>query len=430
LTLRLGYYILITNKNPGSLNLTIFKIMLDIGIGFSHEENPVLACEEAIKQAKSRLSNSAKIGLGLVFNSSDFSSAGVAKTFNTSLNNVPLVGASGSAIITGDAILKHGIVVLLLGFPEDAYCSTAAAQDLTEKSPFECGKELAEKLLSGFKNIPRNFGLLFFDRLIAGGPNFISGLQENLGKSFPCVGASLSGGQYDSAHSALYLNEEVLTNSCTGIIWGGKITFGLGIKHGWKPLGKPHLVSSAIGNIINSIDEKPAIELYREYLGYAPEKLKTHLKKFSVSYPIGVFIPGEEEHLLRNVVSVDERGALICQGSIPEGSTIRLMISTKDTCLAAATQAVKEAIKNLQGSFSKQSNARNSRFAIVFSSISRYNLLRRDIQQELDSIKDGLGGIPFLGIYTHGELAPSTASGYRGQTYFHNQDFSILIIEG
>jgi hypothetical protein len=404
--------------------------MLDIGIGLSLEENSVLATEEAIRQAQANLRHSSKINLGLLFNSYDFSPAVVAKTFNGILSDVPLFGASGPVVISEQGIFKHGMVLLLLGFPDGVYCNTAAALEINEKNPFAGGKELAEKLIPGFKHISRNLGLLFFDRLIDGGPHFIAGLQENLGKSFPCIGASFSGIQHEPSRSSLYLNNEVLNNSCAGIIWGGKIALGIGIKHGWKPLGKPHLVSSTVGNIVNSIDKKPAVELYEEYLGYDSAKLKKYLKKLSVSYPIGVFVPDEKEYLLRNVVAVDDRGALICQGTIPEGSTIRLMISTQETCLDAITQAIKEAKNNLEQAPLKPGIATNSRFAIVFSSISRYNLLRRDVKKELDFIREGLGQIPFLGIYTYAELAPLMTGGYRGQAYLHNQDFSVLIFEG
>jgi hypothetical protein len=403
--------------------------MLDIGIGLSCEENSFLAAEEAIKQAKAQLSNSEKIDLCLVFNSYDFSAAGAIRGFNALLRDVPVIGASGPAIISNKGIFKHGITVMLLGFPDGAYCRVAATRDISEKSPFSCGKDLAEKLLSGFKNIPRNLGLLFFDQQIEGGPNFIAGLQENLGKGFPCIGTSLSS-QYDSSHSCVYLNDEALNNSCAGVLWGGKTVFGVGIKHGWKPLGKPHTVTNAVGNIINAIDGKPAIEIYEDYLAYDAAKLTKDLRKLSISYPIGVLVPGEKEYLLRSVVSIEQRGALVCQGSIPENSTIRLMISTPETCLAAAAQAIEEAQNNLAGSLLRQSNIKNSRFAIVFSSISRYNLLRRDIKKEFNIIKAGLKDTRFLGIYTSGELAPLTASSYHGQIYFHNQDFSVLIIEG
>jgi len=403
--------------------------MLDIGIGLSLEENSFLATEEAIRQAKANLNNSGKIDLCLVFNSCDFSAAGVIKGCSALLRDVPIIGASGPAIISDKRIFKHGITVMLLGFPNGAYCRVAATRDISEKNPFNCGKELAEKMLLGFKNIPRNLGLLFFDQQIENGPNFIAGLQENLGKGLPCIGTSLSN-QVDHSHSCLYLNDEALNNSCAGILWGGKTSFGVGIKHGWKPLGKPHTVSSAVGNIINSIDNKPAIEIYENYLGYDAAKLSQDLKKLSVSYPIGVFIPGEKDYLLRSVVSIDRRGALVCQGSIPEGSTVRLMISTPETCLDATTQAIKEAQDNLAKSRLGQSNIKNSRFAIVFSSISRYNLLKRNFKKELNLIKNGFGETPFLGIYTSSELAPLTTSSYHGQIYFHNQDFSVLIIEG
>jgi hypothetical protein len=403
--------------------------MLDIGIGLSLEENSFLAAEEAIKQAKAQLNDSEKIDLCLVFNSYDFSATGAIRGFSALLRDVPIIGASGPAIISDKGVFKHGIVVMLLGFPDGAYCRVAATRDINEKNPFNCGKELAEKLLLGFKNIPRNLGLLFFDQQIESGPNFVAGLQETLGKGFPCIGTSLSN-QYDPSHSCLYLNGEAFNNSCAGILWGGKTTFGTGIRHGWKPLGKPHTVSSAVGNIINAIDGKPAIEIYEEYLGYDAAKLTKDLGKLSISYPIGLSIPGEKELLLRNVVSIEQRGALVCQGSIPEGSTVRLMISTPETCLAATDQAIEEAQKNLAGSLFRQNNLRNSRFAIVFSSISRYNLLRRDIKKELNIIKAGLKDTRFLGIYTSGELAPLTASSYHGQIYFHNQDFTVLIIEG
>jgi hypothetical protein len=403
--------------------------MLDIGIGFSLEENSFLAAEEAIKQAKAQLNNSEKIDLCLVFNSYDFSATGAIRGFSALLRDVQIIGASGPAIISNKGVFKHGIAVMLLGFPDGAYCRVAAIRDINEKNPFNSGKELAEKLLLGFKNISRNVGLLFFDQQIEGGPNFIAGIKENLGKGFPCIGTSLSN-QYDPSHSCLYVNNEAIDNSCAGILWGGKTNFGLGIKHGWKPLGKPHTVSSAVGNIINAIDGKPAIEIYEDYLGYDAAKLTKDLRKLSIYYPIGVFVPGEKEYLLRNVVSVEQRGALVCQGSIPEGSTIRLMISTSETCLAATAQAIEEAQRNLAGLLFKQGNVKISRFAIVFSSISRYNLLRRDIKKELNLIKAGLKDTRFLGIYTSGELAPLTANGYHGQIYFHNQDISVLLIEG
>jgi hypothetical protein len=223
----------------------------------------------------------------------------------------------------------------------------------------------------------------------------------------------------------------VINDGCAGILWGGKLIFGLGIKHGWKPLGKPHIVSSSSGHIVNTIDDQPAIKLYEEYLACDLTKLKKELKQLSVSYPIGIFIPGEAEYLLRNVLDIGKDGSLFCQGNVPQGSLIRLMISTKETRLEATRQATQEAEKNLSLSMVPRNKEKSSRLAIAFISVSRYNLLRKEAKKELEIIKEILGAhTPVIGLYTCGELAPLKASSYRGQIYFHSQTVTVLIIEG
>jgi hypothetical protein len=250
-----------------------------------------------------------------------------------------------------------------------------------------------------------------------------------LGRSFPFLGASASNTLH-SVKSSLYFNQGVLSDSCAGILWGGKLTFGFGIKHGWKPLGKPHIVSSTEGNIVKEIDGQPAVRLYEEYLACNLAKLKKELQHLSLSYPIGVFIAQGEEYLLRNILSIEEDGSLVCQGNVLQGSTIRLMISTKETRLEATRLAVEEAQKNLTSSIMKFGKEKTSRLAIAFSSFSRYNLLRRDAKKELEIIKENLDvNTPIIGLYTHGELAPLKTSSYRGQIYFHNQAVNVLILE-
>jgi len=67
----------------------------------------------------------------------------------------------------------------------------------------------------------------------------------------------------------------------------------------------------------------------------------------------------------------------------------------------------------------------------VFDSISRYILLGRQANKELEIIQAGLGkDTPLIGIYTYGEQAPLRAVNYLGRTYFHNQTIAILAMGG
>lgn len=386
---------------------------IQVGIGLSTAKDHIQAAKEAVAQARINI-NKDKVDLAFVFGSLEFAHSSVLKTIGTLLGAVPLLGGSSPAIISHQGIFKHALTVMLLGLPEDIYFNAASVKEINNYSTTAAGEELGEKLLYGCKGVRRDLSLLFSDGLIKDGSSLILGLQERLGKSFPLVGGSSSG---------LFFNQEILSNAACGILWGGKLNFGLGIKHGWKPLGKPRQVTKSRGNIVEEIDGLPAVKLYQEYLARDIFTLKKDLKRISILYPIGIYLPGEEEYLLRNILSIEDDGSLTLQGNVPEDSQIRLMIGTKESCLAATKQAIDEVKKGLGG--------RSSNFVLVFDSISRYILLGRQANKELEIVQEEFGkNTPVIGIYTYGEQAPLRAINYLGRTYFHNQTINILGMAG
>lgn len=403
---------------------------MDVGIGLSKNKDPILAAKEAVRLAQINIRSSAKINLAIVFGSIELSSANLLQTISNSLDNIPIIGCSGGVIISNQGITKHGVAIMLLSLPEEVYFNTAYVSQIKSKTSLSAGKELGDKLLYAFQGVRRDLSVILLDGLMGDSSSLISGLQEGLGRSFPFVGG-LASDNLRFLKTHLYFNQEVLTDAACGILWGGKLTFGLGIKHGWKPLGKPRYVTKSSGNIIYEIDNAPAANVYAEYLACDWNKLKKELKYISVLYPVGIYLPGEEEYLLRNISSIEEGGALVFRGNVPEASQIRLMIGTKESCLAATQEAADEAKKDLATQALGLKKGPRNKFVLVFDSISRYILLRRDAHKELDIIKEKLGRqTPILGLYTYGEQAPLRAVNYRGQTYFHNQTISILIIEG
>ncbi len=391
-----------------------------VGIGISCEKNISKAVKEAIRHARLNLYRE-RIDLVIVFSTIDFTQPNTIQTISDTLIGVPIIGCSGAAIITNKGILPNGLCIMLLNFPKTAYFNTAIVDSISSKTALNSGKELGEKLLQGFPKMKRDLGLIFSDGLIKDTSNLFYGLQEKLGTSFPLIGASASDKlQFLKTH--LYFNDKLYIDAVCGIIFGGKLNFGWGIKHGWKPLGKPRQVTKSYANIIYEIDNSPAANVYEEYLACNLREIKNELNRISTFYPIGIELQGEEEHLLRNLHSVDSEGALIFQGNVPEGSRIRLMIGTKESCLTAARQALNEA-KN--GLFGKKIG-----FAFIFDSVSRYILLGRSANKELEIIKEEIGSnTPIMGVYTYGEQAPLKAINYHGKTYLHNQTFSILAIE-
>lgn len=403
---------------------------MHIGIGLSTNKDPISAAKEAAKEAITNL-RSERISLAIAFSSIDLACVSLLKTISLSLKgNVPIVGCSSAAIISNRGIFKHGLAIMLLTLPTNAYFNVACVRDIKQKTALSAGKELGEKLIHGFLDIRRDSSIIFSDGLMDEGSNFILGLQEKLGKSFPLVGASASDNMR-FLRTYLYFNQEVLSDGAVGILWGGKLNFGLGVKHGWKPLGKPRTITKSEGNIIYEIDNKPAAKIYEEYLARDSAELKKEIRRISILYPIGMYLAGEQEYLLRNILSIENNGSMRLQGNVIQNSTIRLMIGTKESCLNATRQALDEAKKTLSAPVIDVNKEKIKNSVFVFDSVSRYVLLRKEAEKELAIIKDGFSkDTPIIGFYTYGEQAPLKAISYQGQAYFHNQTIAILNMGG
>ncbi|MDP2831463.1 MAG: FIST N-terminal domain-containing protein, partial [Candidatus Omnitrophota bacterium] len=344
----------------------------------------------------------------------------ILKTVNNLLGGIPILGCSSLGIMTNQGVFKHGFAILLLNFSQQTFFNVATVKDINKKDPLLSGRELGDKLLFGFRNVPRSLSIILSDRLITEGTHLINGLQESLGKSFPLIGASASD-NFENQKTYQYLNKEILSESCSGILFGGKFNFGFGIKHGWLALGKMRCVTSSNGNVIKEIDELPAVKLYEEYFAKSTLDLTKELRRISIYYPLGIYLPGEKEYLLRNIISIKDDGSLVTQGDIPQNSKIRLMISTEDSRLAATVAACEEAKRNL--------GTQKIKFLIVFDSAARFSILGRQNNIELCVIQEVFGkNTPLVGIYTNGEQAPLKSIDYLGRTYFHNQSINILAI--
>jgi len=247
-------------------------------------------------------------------------------------------------------------------------------------------------------------------------------MQKSLGLLSPILGAG-SSDNFQSKKTYQYFENEVLTDSAIAVIMGGQIATGFSSQHGWKPLGKPRIITKAKKNIIKEINNKKAISLYEEFFAdQAVSLFSSRLNRMRDFYPLGMLIEGEKKYLLQQVVSVTDTGELVCQGEIPEGTEVHIMIGNKDSCRHSALNAACEVKESLFG--------RTPDLVLVFESASRQKLLGRNIFQEIQIIKEVLGeSVPIFGMYCYGEFAPLGTPGQASQSFLQNETISILAIE-
>jgi hypothetical protein len=389
------------------------------GIGASSKRDYLLAVKEAVAQAKAPFLDHS-IDLALCFTTIEYAHQKTLRALHELLAPVPLLGCSTAAAITPSGFMRQGVALLLIGLPLKAHCCPGMVKNIRVNGGLKAGEILGDALLTELKDIRRDFALLLCEGLSEESPALLSGLQERMGTSFPIIGGS-SSDDLSGRQSYVYFNDEVSNDAACAVSWGGKLRFGVGIKHGLKPLGKPRTVTRAVGNRVYEIDGTSASNVYEEYFRCSLPQLKQNAKRISILYPVGIYQPSEREYLIRNILAIEDNGSLVFQGNVPEGGMLRFMIGTRESTFAATEDAVEEAKLGLAGT--------HAQCIIVLESVSRLKLLGRSIQKELDLIKKGFGeDIPIFGMCSYGEQAPLKSIDFKGKTYFHNQSICLLAL--
>ncbi|MEI6438003.1 MAG: FIST N-terminal domain-containing protein [Candidatus Omnitrophota bacterium] len=382
----------------------------NIAIGFSSANDPVTAFKEAAIMAKTQ-SGLPRHDLTLIavtptYTAADAHTLTALENLRKILNPERLIGLTAPALIRMEGIENKGVLVLTIS-SDEIHMGIAAQHSISLLPLQDTGLKLARELASRMSTSERHGALIFCDPLALNHTQIVRGLQEGLGRAFNVAGVISPG--------TMFLQDHLLSDALGGLIFGGKTPFTCAIRHGWQPLGKPRIVTDSESNLIRTIDDKPAISIYREYF---PEDMAGlpagQLGDIGLLYPLGLSTMHPKEYLIKNPSAILPDGSLVCQGEITRGTQVHLMIGDKDSCRRAAHDAAVEIRDKLHG--------RNPKLAFIFASLARRKLFGRSAGQELNQIKEILGlACPVFGMYTYGEFGAATS------TDLQTHNASILI---
>jgi hypothetical protein len=211
--------------------------------------------------------------------------------------------------------------------------------------------------------------------------------------------------------------DRVLTDSviAAGIASTGPL--GIGAQHGWRAVGEPMLVTGSSPNRVDSLDNRPALDVFLERLGTEPGQLRPEdLPALALMHPIGLGRHRGEEQM-RFITSADfTRRALFSTAQVPQGSLVWLMEADTSAVLAATTTACDASVAALGGS--------TPLGMLAFDCVARRGVLGEEgIKKEIQSLADAAGGAPLAGFYSYGEIART--HGMRG---LHNYTLAILSV--
>ncbi len=196
--------------------------------------------------------------------------------------------------------------------------------------------------------------------------------------------------------------------------YGESFEASFSIYGGWKPFGPERVITKSEGNILYEIDGKPALDLYKKYLGEKSEELPGS----ALIYPLNVQTQENKQSFVRTILNIDEeKNAMILAGDVPENAKVQLMMSTMDDIAAASETAASRAIEGRRDA---------PQLAILISCIGRKLVLDQRVEEEVEEVMDVIGDlVTITGMYSYGEIAP-----FYGEKVcrLHNQTMTITLI--
>lgn len=225
---------------------------------------------------------------------------------------------------------------------------------------------------------------------LGNGVNFIGGGAGSLSlKQMPCL--LTNEGFFEDAALLCFLDYNI----------------GLGVKHGWEKLYGPMVATRTDRNRIIELNWENALEAYQKILveDGNPALEKDNFFSIAKGYPFGMY-KEENEDIVRDPISYDEDGALICVGEVPENTVLYILKGETQNLIKAAKEATTDSLENITTKL---------KHTLVVDCISRTLFLEQHFTDELVQITEGIQNyddeiIP-QGILSLGEIS-SYGEGY------------------
>ena len=187
---------------------------------------------------------------------------------------------------------------------------------------------------------------------------------------------------------------------------------------GWKPIGVLRTVTKSEGNIIYTIDNEPALEMYLRFLGEDISSADARVNFFdsiAVHYPFQIERKNREPKMCSPIGYDKEKKALMCESDVPQGSRFRFSTPPDFDIVETVVNSANEL---------KNNACAEAEALLIFSCAGRLSTLGPMAQQENEGLYD-VWKAPMAGFYTYGEFGRAI----NGKHEFHSTTCSWVALK-
>ena len=321
-----------------------------------------------------------------------------------------IVFGSSCADITGSAVIENSVSITAIEFEKSRFEIKTRNVLNIDCDSFKTGKDLIEQ----FSKEGLKYLFVISEGSFVNGSQLTKGMNNAADNKVLITGALCGDSDRFEKTLASY-NENPKQGEIVAIgFYSESLEVSFSIYGGWTPFGPERIVTKSEGNVMFELDNQPALDLYKKYLG---EKSK-ELPGAALLYPLNVKSQDETQTIVRSILNIDEENnAMILAGDIPEGAIVQLMMTNIDNIANASELAARRAI---------ESREHKPELALLVSCIGRKLVLDQRVEEEIEEIVEVVGeGITVTGFYSYGEIAP-----FHGEIscQLHNQTMSVTLL--
>ncbi|MDG9669621.1 FIST C-terminal domain-containing protein [Hahella sp. CR1] len=255
------------------------------------------------------------------------------------------------------------------------------------------------------------------DGHVVNGSDLIRSICKRMPEAVFITGG-LAGDGTNFKETKVWINEEYKGGLVSLVcFYGERLKVGKGNFGGWKPFGPFRRITKSNKNILYEIDDKPALDIYKEYLGESVKELPAAALRF----PIGLKHSVAEELVVRTILSIDEENrSMVFAGNVPEGASCQIMHANYENLIAGAGSATENAVNDQNGI--------NPQLAILVSCVGRRLVLGVRTEEELEEVQQLISDdCCMTGFYSYGEISSVICSD--GRCGLLNQTMTVTLFE-
>ena len=293
---------------------------------------------------------------------------------------------------------------------EHSSLRSAHAPTRSSEDSFEAGVQIANQLDSpALKHV-----FVLIDGLNTNGSEFLRGINSKLSNEISITGGMSCDNDFESTWVIKDGQPQTGVASAIGI-YGDRINIEHGSKGGWDVFGLERRISKAEGNILYELDDKPALDLYEEYLG----DLAAELPRSGLLFPLAIRSDLDaNKTIVRTIIGIDRNDrSLTFAGDIPQGHMAQLMKTNFERVITGASDSA----LLIDADREDQSD----KLCIAVSCIGRRLVLGERTEEEIEAVSDVLPpNTQTIGFYSLGEISPYV----NGDCDLQNQTMTLTLI--